>query len=188
MEILGNLKVRTLLDSFETNTYTVSQEEIAAYREKNQGKLQRPESVAARHILLRVNDGDDDAAKAAKKKKIEEIREQIVAGADFGEMAKQHSDCPSKEKGGDLGEFGRKQMVKPFADAAFSQEVDAVGPVVETKFGYHIIQVTKHAQPRELTDADITTVMERDKRRREIDAFVGELHAKAKIERTDGRP
>jgi len=64
-----------------------------------------------------------------------------MGGADFAEVAKNNSDCPSKENGGDLGEIKKGQTVKPFEDAAFSQEIKAVGPVVSTEFGHHIIQV-----------------------------------------------
>ncbi len=64
-----------------------------------------------------------------------------MAGADFAEVAKNHSDCPSKENGGDLGEIKKGQTVKPFENAAFSQEIKTVGPVVSTEFGHHVIQV-----------------------------------------------
>ncbi|HRR33131.1 MAG TPA: peptidylprolyl isomerase [Kiritimatiellia bacterium] len=83
-----------------------------------------------------------DADKAAKKDKIASIKKQLEDGADFAELAKANSDCPSGQKGGDLGEFTRGQMVKPFEDAAFSQEIGKVGDIVETQFGYHLIKVT----------------------------------------------
>ena len=83
-----------------------------------------------------------DAAKAEKKAKIEAIKKQLAEGGDFVELAKENSDCPSGKKGGDLGEFTRGQMVKPFEDAAFSQEIGKVGDIVETQFGYHLIKVT----------------------------------------------
>ena len=107
---------------------------------------QKPEAlphattVRARHILL-ATQSMDAAAKAKRKKAAEQIRKQLIDGADFAEMAAKHSDCPSKQRGGDLGTFSRGSMVKPFEDAAFSQKENVIGPVVETKFGYHIVQV-----------------------------------------------
>lgn len=91
--------------------------------------------------------GDDPKAQA--KAKIEEIKKQLDGGADFAELAKENSDCPSGQKGGDLGEFGRGQMVKPFEDAAFTQEIGKVGDIVETQFGYHLIKVTDKAEATE---------------------------------------
>ncbi len=83
-----------------------------------------------------------DADKTAKKAKIENVKKQLEGGADFAELAKANSDCPSAQKGGDLGEFTRGQMVKPFEDAAFTQEIGKVGDIVETLFGFHLIKVT----------------------------------------------
>ncbi len=83
-----------------------------------------------------------DVINAERKKRIEGLKLQIDGGADFAALAKANSDCPSKEKGGDLGEFTRGQMVKAFEDAAFSQEIGKVGNIVETPFGYHLIKVT----------------------------------------------
>jgi len=86
--------------------------------------------VRASHILV-----DDE--KTAKK-----IKADIDAGADFKKLAKKHSKCPSGEQGGDLGFFGKGQMVKEFEDAAFSLAVGVVSQPVKTEFGYHLIVVT----------------------------------------------
>lgn len=83
-----------------------------------------------------------DAVNAERKKKIESLKAQLDGGADFATLAKENSDCPSKEKGGDLGEFTHGQMVKAFEEAAFSQEIGKVGNVVQSPFGYHLIKVT----------------------------------------------
>jgi len=83
-----------------------------------------------------------DAVNAEKRVKIQALKDQLAKGADFAELAKANSDCPSKEKGGDLGQFTRGQMVKAFEDAAFAQPVGKVGEIVETPFGYHLIKVT----------------------------------------------
>ena len=85
--------------------------------------------IRAKHILV------ESLAEAMT------CRERIVDGKeDFSTIAKQHSKCPSKQNGGDLGMFGRGMMVKPFEDAAFGLEIGKVSLPVQTQFGYHIIQ------------------------------------------------
>jgi peptidyl-prolyl cis-trans isomerase C len=70
------------------------------------------------------------------------LKQKIAEGSDFGQLASEHSSCPSGRNGGDLGMFGRGQMVKPFEDAAFGTNVgDITGPV-QTQFGYHLIKRT----------------------------------------------
>ena len=70
------------------------------------------------------------------------LQEQITAGADFGLIAQSYSKCPSGRNGGDLGLFGRGQMVKPFEDVAFGSDVGQTSGPVQTQFGYHLIQRT----------------------------------------------
>ncbi len=119
-----------------------TQKEISKFYNDNRDKLfVEPESVHVRHILVAVNKGDNDKVKAEKKEKIENLRKQLLNGGDFAELARKNSDCPSKEAGGDLNFIRRGQTVKPFEDAAFSQENNAIGPVITTEYGYHIIQV-----------------------------------------------
>jgi parvulin-like peptidyl-prolyl isomerase len=106
----------------------------------------RPMSnVRASHILLMYAGSARSRATRSKdeaQQQIGELKSQLDGGADFAALAKQHSDCPSAAKGGDLGSFGRGQMVGPFEDAAFGMEVGQVSGVVETDFGYHIIKRT----------------------------------------------
>ena len=74
--------------------------------------------------------------------KLKKLKEQIAAGADFADVAKEHSSCPSSRKGGALGTFGPGQMVKEFNDVVFSDEVGVVHGPVKTQFGYHLILIT----------------------------------------------
>jgi len=84
----------------------------------------------ARHILVPTLDACED------------LKTQIDGGADFADLARQHSKCPSGRKGGDLGEFGPGQMVREFDEVVFSAAVGETRGPVKTQFGYHLIEVT----------------------------------------------
>jgi peptidyl-prolyl cis-trans isomerase C len=71
-----------------------------------------------------------------------DLKQQIENGADFAELASKHSGCPSGRNGGDLGEFGRGQMVKEFDEAVFNGDVNVVQGPIKTQFGYHLLEVT----------------------------------------------
>ena len=109
----------------------------------------RPEEVKASHILISYKGADRADAEVTRSKEeakaeAERIRKLIVSeGKDFAEMAKEHSNGPSKTKGGDLGRFKFEVMAKPFSEAAFALEVGAVSEVVETGFGFHVIKRTE---------------------------------------------
>lgn len=101
------------------------------------------ERVQASHILLMYSGSMRSTAsrsKAEAETQIAALNDRIVAGEDFADLARAHSDCPSKAKGGDLGMFGRGQMVGPFEDAAFGLPVGGTSGVIETPFGYHLIR------------------------------------------------
>jgi peptidyl-prolyl cis-trans isomerase C len=103
------------------------------------------DQVRASHILLMYAGSARSTAtrsKAEAASEIAQMKAQIDGGADFADLARNHSDCPSGKSGGDLGPFGRGQMVGPFEDAAFSLPVGGTSGVVETDFGYHLIRRT----------------------------------------------
>jgi peptidyl-prolyl cis-trans isomerase C len=106
------------------------------------------DQAKARHILIAfkgspaAQPGKKELTEEEAKAKAEEIRTKIAAGADFAELAKKESDdAGSGARGGDLGSFGRNQMVPEFDKAVFAGKVGEVGPVVRTDYGYHVIQV-----------------------------------------------
>jgi len=98
--------------------------------------------ITAKNAELETANKNLSEGNKAKRAKIVDLKKKLDEGADFATLAKENSDCPSKEKGGDLGTFQRGQMVKAFEDAAFTQEIGKVGDIVETDFGYHLIRVT----------------------------------------------
>jgi len=108
-----------------------------------------PDEIKASHILISYKgadraDSNINRSKEEAKAEAERILGLIVNdNKDFAEMAKKHSDGPSKTKGGDLGKFKFEVMAKPFSEAAFALEVGGVSGVVETGFGYHVIKRTE---------------------------------------------
>ena len=86
--------------------------------------------ATARHILV------------STAEECEQLKAQIEGGEDFAEIAAKHSQCPSGQSGGDLGEFGPGQMVQEFDEVVFSAEVGKTHGPVQTQFGYHLIQIT----------------------------------------------
>lgn len=103
------------------------------------------DQISASHILLMYAGSERSSATRSKEEaqaQIVDIEKQLQDGADLAALAREHSDCGSAAAGGDLGTFGRGQMVKTFEDAAFGLEVGGTSGVVETVFGYHIIHRT----------------------------------------------
>ncbi|MGB5694670.1 MAG: peptidylprolyl isomerase [Polyangiales bacterium] len=103
------------------------------------------EQINASHILLMYAGSERSSATRSKgeaESQIAGIERELQGGADFATLAREHSDCGSAQAGGDLGSFGRGQMVKGFEDAAFALEVGGTSGVVETPFGFHIIRRT----------------------------------------------
>ena len=91
-------------------------------------------TAAARHILVK------------EEAKCLELKGQIEGGTDFAEIAKEHSECPSGAKGGDLGTFGQGQMVPEFDKVVFHDELNTVHGPVKTQFGYHLLEITARTE------------------------------------------
>lgn len=126
-DILAQLAMRNTLKKVQ-----VTEDEIKDYYEANPKKFEKGATVSAKHILVETEEACKD------------VLTQIESGAKtFEDAAKEYSTCPSKERGGDLGEFGRGQMVKEFEDAAFAAEIGQIVGPVKTQFGAHLIKVEK---------------------------------------------
>ncbi len=104
------------------------------------------DQVRASHILLMYDGSMRSTAtrsKDAAETQIAALKSELDGGAEFSEVAREHSDCSSSSQGGDLGSFGRGMMIGAFEDTAFTLEVGATSDVVETDFGFHIIHRTE---------------------------------------------
>ena len=178
--------VQKLISTQTEKLSEVTDEEIVAHYEANQAGFNMPESVHARHILIGVDRDGGDEAKLAKREAIDTLRQKLIEGSDFGELAKENSSCPSSKKGGDLGTFGRNAMAPPFEEAAFSQAVGEVGQVVETRFGYHLIEVLEKVaeKSRNLDDVreEVVAKLEEQRKGRAFTEYFEALRDSATIE------
>lgn len=186
-QILRGLTIEELIDVKIGQKIVVSEAEGKRYYEENPNFFQQPEQVHARHILIKVAPDADDPAKAEARKNIEAVEKKVKAGEDFEALAIAHSQGPSAPKGGDLGFFGRGQMVAPFEEAAFALEPGKVSGVVETEFGYHLIQSVEK-KPAETISYEkakdqIAEYLKQEKMQGEVEGYVEELKKTAKIER-----
>jgi parvulin-like peptidyl-prolyl isomerase len=103
------------------------------------------DQISASHILLMHSETDRSSATRTKSEAVDlinNIKTRVDAGDDFNDLAKEYSDCPSSNEGGELGSFGRGAMVPEFEKAAFALDVDGTSDVVETAFGFHVIKRT----------------------------------------------
>ncbi|MGV8059336.1 MAG: peptidylprolyl isomerase [Smithellaceae bacterium] len=179
------IKVNKMVKQEAGNKTKPSQKEISKFYNENKDKFIAPENAHVRHILIAFTEKDDDKVKAEKKIKIENLRKEVVAGADFAEIARKNSDCPSKDNGGDLGIVRKGQTVKPFEDAVFSQEIKAIGPVVSTEYGYHVIQVLERNPQKtvalEEVKSKIAAYIEQQKQAEVFNALLKKLRDNAKI-------
>jgi len=185
-EIRFGIKINKLVISKMAAKSKPTEVEISKFYQKNKDKFTVPESVHVRHILVAKAATDDSKMKSDKKAKANDLRKQLMSGSDFAELAKKYSDCPSKNNGGDLGIVSRGQMVKPFEQAAFSQGKNDIGPVIETEFGYHVIQVLEKNGPKvmdldESAKAKISAFIQQQKQQETFVSLVKKLREKANI-------
>ncbi|MEW6594564.1 MAG: peptidylprolyl isomerase [Thermodesulfobacteriota bacterium] len=183
-----NLAIQKLIDQDFAAKATISADEAKEFYEKNKEKFKQPEQVKASHILIEVKPDAPEADKKAARAKIEGLLKKVKAGEDFAKLAQENSQCPSSAKGGDLGFFGKGQMVPPFEAAAFGLKAGEVSGIVETQFGYHIIKLTdRKAESQVAFDTAKEQIMQRMKAAKvqeAVERYVAELQKGAKIERT----
>lgn len=147
--IRTNLRKREWITSRIETEPEVAEAEIEGFYNENPDNFQQEEQVRASHILLMTPDDLSEEEVAEKKRALEAIAKKLEEGADFAELAKEHSEDPgSKEKGGDLDYFTRERMVPEFAEAAFSLKPGEVSDIVKTQFGYHLVKVTDKKEAR----------------------------------------
>jgi peptidyl-prolyl cis-trans isomerase C len=136
----------SLIDTAIRPTVTVTDEELQQFYADNPQMFQRPEQVHARHILFEVGEDATSEDQAAAKERADEAHRRAAAGEDFAELAKELSEGPSAQDGGDLGFFSAERMIPSFAEAAFALEPGEISQPVRTRFGYHVIKVEERRE------------------------------------------
>ena len=186
-QLVQRAMIRKLVEDEVSGKVKVTDKASQDFYKDNPQYFQRPEEIKARHILIKVAKDASDADKAEARKHIDGLKERIKKGEDFGELARTESQGPSSTKGGDLGFFSKGRMVKPFEDAAFALGMNEVSDVVETQFGYHLIQKLDHKDaqtvPYDEAKERIVTNLRNEQIQKGIQAYLKTLHQDAKIER-----
>ena len=179
-DVQAILKQQIVLEKAVAPQVHVSDSDVKAYFDKNHAVFDKPEQVRARHILVA------DAATAKT------VLAKVKAHGDWLALAKQYSTDPSsKDKGGELGFFGRGQMVPAFQDAAFGAKVGQIVGPVKSPFGYHVIQVEEKKPATKATFAavkdQIRQQLTQQQQAQQVPVFLQTLRANAKIDVYDDR-
>jgi foldase protein PrsA len=174
------LRQQLVLEKAVAPQVHVSDADIKAYFDKNHVTFDKPEQVKARHILV------------ADLPKANEVLAKLRNGGNWDALAKEYSTDPaSKDKGGELGYFGRGQMVPQFQDAAFGAKVGQIVGPIKSPFGYHIIQVEDKKPAIKATLASthdqIKTQLTQQQEQQQYPIFLQQLRGAAKIDVYDDR-
>jgi len=184
-QIAGNYAILDFVNARFKGKTQVSEQEAKDFYNKNKNRFSQPEMARARHILIMSKEGEAKADRARKREKMVQIKKELKGGADFAALAGRFSECPSKAQGGDLGAFGRGQMVKPFEKAVFAMMPGDVSDIVETEFGFHLIKLEEKKPARTVEFAEakeqISSFLVQEKMNENVEAFLAEVRTKADI-------
>ena len=163
-DMLINFAASKVLDEVKAAT----DEEVKKYYDDNLDKFTKGESVNASHILV------------DSEEKANELLAKINAGEiSFEDAARENSSCPSKENGGNLGEFTRGQMVPEFDEAAFSMEVGAISAPIKTQFGFHLIKLVSKNEAStydfEEIKGQLTEMVNQEKKQAAFESKINQL-------------
>ncbi|HEV7505309.1 MAG TPA: peptidylprolyl isomerase [Thermoanaerobaculia bacterium] len=181
------LAVQKYVESQVISKTPVSEQATKDFYDKNKGQIRSPDRMHLRHILIAVNAKTSPADKEKAQAKAEDLHKQIVGGADFAKLAAANSDDPgSKVRGGDLGWVSPGQIPPAFEKAAMALKANEISPVVESQFGFHIIELLERqaaAQvPYEQVKERLAFMIKQKQAQESVQAKIKELRAKAKVD------
>lgn len=185
-EVERSLLIQMLISQQVSAPPEITPEEIATFYDENPAFFEQPEQVAARHILISTENLTTDEEIEDARNRAQSIRDQLIEGADFAALAREKSEGPSAGQGGNLGTFGRGQMVAPFEEAAFALAPGEISQVVQTQFGFHVIQVTERVDGGQVPLDDVRGQVEQyliqEKQAEILNAYVDELSESADVQ------
>jgi peptidyl-prolyl cis-trans isomerase C len=183
--------VAHLLDKEVVDKITVSASAVRDYYQRNLDRFTQPEGTRISHILIEVADDAMLETKLQALGKAEAIRKKLVAGANFAALAKSDSSCPSKEEGGDLGLFGKDEMLPEFAAAVETLKPGEISQIVKTNFGFHILKLVARnpatVSPIVEVQGKIESYLKQQMTQQAIIDYVGGLKKSASIVMASGK-
>ncbi|MCX6996679.1 MAG: peptidylprolyl isomerase [Kiritimatiellaeota bacterium] len=184
--VISELQVAKLIELRVPTVLPVTDADIAQFVKDNPSLMQVPEVVTVRHILVATPPGGNPATAKTQQARAAKIRQQLLQGGKFETVAAALSDDPDKARGGLLPAFARGQVAdKAFEAAAFSQKPGEIGPVIQTQWGYQILQVQERRAARTLKIEEVKDrlrqIVVQQKRQKALQAYVDSLRSQAKI-------
>jgi peptidyl-prolyl cis-trans isomerase C len=181
-----NIVIDNLMQKEVFSKITVTEADAKKFYDDNPDKFKMPERTQASHILISADQKATPEDKKKAKEKAEAIRKRVAKGEDFATVAKAESNCPSAAKGGDLGYFGKGQMVPEFEKAAAALKLGELSDVVESPFGYHIIKVMDRKPADTVKFAEVKDKIEDylkgQKAQKPMSDYVEKIKKEAKVE------
>ncbi len=163
----------------------ISDDDLHRFYEANRKRYHIPEKIRLRHILIRAADEGDTVKKNAARRKIEMIRDRLIRGEDFERLAREYSEEPRREQGGDLGYVQRGKMLPQLETVAFGLAVGETSPILTTVHGFHLLHVTDRKPEREVSfkeaRLDIQNNLLQVRRELALKKYLEELRKKADI-------
>lgn len=192
-EVAFGLTMQGMAEKHKNDIADATSADAAAYYGDHPEQFKAPEEVRARHILILAEEAAPDTTKARARALAEKVLAEVKGGLDFTAAAKKYSQDPgSAANGGDLGSFAKGRMVPAFENAAFALQVGEVSGVVETPYGYHIIQLTdktpERTLPIEEVEDRLIAFLNRTKNDRVIRSIIDNARKTAKIEIKEAPP
>ncbi len=161
----------------------ISEADVLKYYEEHKSEFSRPERVWCRQIFLAAR--DDPHERTAARSALEKLKEEIVAGADFTELARSHSQAPGAENGGVIGWIAHGDLKPALEEAAFALPVDGISSIVETEGGLHLLKVEKKEEggvrPFQEVRQDIEPRLRDEAAEERYNKWVGELRKRSRV-------